>query len=279
MKAHLYRVPYKSRSAHYTLYPLGDIHAGTVFCAEDAIRHQVEVIRRDPHALWVGMGDYCEFITPKDKRWDEAAVAKWVDRGDVAHSQEQWVINLLKPIRHKCIGLLTGNHEQSIRLASNQDVYKHICEALGVERLSYSCMVRVVFSRGGETQGSFAVDCHFEHGSGAAQTPGGVTQRLVRMFNDYIADIYAMGHVHRIKIENYAPLGLTGRGNLAIKAKPKAGAMTGCWFKTYHDNDAQPSYGEMKAYSPNVIGCPNFLIIPDKQHIEVRHGQVYASSV
>lgn len=279
MRTHLVRIPYKSRSSEFVLYPLGDIHAGTVFCAEESIRRQVEIIRRDPKAYWVGMGDYAEFITPKDKRWDGSSIAPWVDRGDVARSQEKWVISLFKPIKNKCIGLLSGNHEESIRISFNQDVYRHICDALEVERLGYSCMVRLIFNRGMETQKGFSVDCHFEHGSGSAQTPGGVTQRLVRMFNDYIADVYAMGHVHRVKVENSSPLAIVGQRSLQIKAKPKAGAMTGCWFRTYEDNDGQPSYGEIKAYSPNVIGCPQFIFTPDKRRVEARYGSVYEHEV
>lgn len=58
------------------LYPLGDIHAGSVQCAEDVIKRQVEVIKQDKTAWWIGMGDYADCILKGDKRWDSYGIAQ-----------------------------------------------------------------------------------------------------------------------------------------------------------------------------------------------------------
>jgi hypothetical protein len=274
MKSAYKKIKSKSKLDEFKLYPIGDIHCGTVFCNEDALKKKIREIKDNPKALWVGMGDYGEFITPNDKRWDCEAIADWVKRSDVADSQEKHIIKLLRPIAPQCIGLLAGNHELDIRLRFNDDVYRHVCEELEVPLLGYSCMYRLVFER---NKSRFKIDCHFEHGSGAAQTDGGVSQRLAKEMNHYIAEIYAMGHLHRIEVKNKSPLGLAD--NMEVKAKHKVGAVTGCWFMTYYDNNGYPSYAEIKAYEPNEIGCPEFVIFPNERHIEARSGRSIYKSI
>jgi hypothetical protein len=264
------RIDYKSRGDVYHLYPISDIHAGTVFCAEDEIRKQVKLIKDDPFALWVGLGDYCEWITPKDKRFDSQAIAGWVKKGDIARSQEQWVIDLLSPIKSKCIGLCTGNHEESIRLQFNTDVHKHLCDALEADNLGYSCFIVLKFKRLHGSVSCFT--CHFEHGSGGAQTEGGLTMRLARSIGAFKGNIYGMGHLHTIKIDSIPLLAVTEE--LKIKSFPRVGAITGCWFRAYYDNNGYPSYAELKGHKPTNIGCPYYDLYPDSKEVEVRGGKI-----
>ena len=58
------RIDYDSRSDVFNVIPIGCIHAGTEFCLEDMIRAKVKEVKSNPFTLWVGMGDYGEFITP-----------------------------------------------------------------------------------------------------------------------------------------------------------------------------------------------------------------------
>ena len=270
MKKETLRIPYRSRKDVFKLYPIGDIHAGTVFCAEDKIRQKVQEIKNEPHALWVGMGDYCEFITPKDKRFDAQVIDEgWVEKDDIANSQAKWMIKLLDPIKDKCIGLLTGNHEISIHQQNNQNVFKQLCDGLKVKALGYSCFYRLNFSRGGAVT---TVTCHFEHGSGGAQTEGGKAMRLYKSMSGFEADIYGVGHLHDVKILPITYIGLTD--HMEIKAKTKVGALTGCWYRTYADGD-NPSYAEQKGYSPTNLGCPVFEITPDKRVISAVHHKIF----
>ena len=110
-------IPYKIANPIRKLYALGDIHCGTIHCVEDKIQAKVAEIDKEKNAYWIGVGDYGEFITPGDKRFDpsQKAIADWVKTDDIAKSQEEWIIKLFDPIRKKCIGLLYGNHEDAIR--------------------------------------------------------------------------------------------------------------------------------------------------------------------
>ena len=241
-----------------------------MFCAEDEIKKQIKKVKEDPFALWIGMGDYCEFITPKDKRFDGKAISEWVNKGDIAQSQEDKIVEWLDPIKKKCIGLLTGNHEESMRLQYNSEVHKHICKRLEVEDLGYSCFYLLKFSRLGNGAVT-TYKCHFEHGSGGAQTEGGLTMRLAKSIGAFSGNIYALGHLHAMKVDSIPLLDINE--HLEVKSSPRVGAITGCWFRAYFDNEGFPSYAELKGLKPTNIGCPYFDLYPDDREVEVRSGR------
>ena len=130
-------IPYKISSPKFKLYAISDIHAGTIHCVEDKIQDKVAQIAKEKDAYWIGVGDYGEFITPHDKRFDpsQKSIADWIKTDDIAHCQEEWITKLFDPIRKKCIGLLYGNHEDNIRKYNNTNVQEHICDNLGVDNL------------------------------------------------------------------------------------------------------------------------------------------------
>jgi len=263
MEIHQVRIKYTSKKDVFKLYPLGDVHCGAVQCAEDAIKAKVKQIQEDPFALWVGMGDQADLIVPHDPRWDVMQIAPWVEQTNIAESQRKWVVKLYEPIKDKCIGMCSGNHEDSIRIYNTQDIHLDICRDLGVKNLGYSAFVRLFFARGKEV---YAIDCHFEHGAGGAQTDGGKIMRLNIGMNAFDADIYAMGHLHDKKVNSITRLHLTE--NFQIKQKTRVGAITGSWYKAYIESP-YPSYAEKKGYRPTELGCPVFYIYPNKRRVSV----------
>jgi len=259
------RITYKSRSTEFHIYPLGDEHLGTKHCAERKLTAKHKEIHDDPFALWLGMGDKCEFIVPKDKRFDGGAIADWVAMDNIGVSQSKRYCELVNSNKDKCLGLLEGNHEDYIKFQSNLDVQSNICDELGVESLSNSAFVKLIFKRA--QGGSFAVTIFATHGAGCAITKGAKLNRLQRNMDNFEADIHFHGHVHDI-ITDTKPYLTVNKMN-ELEDRIKVGAMTGCWFRTY-SQDISPSYGEKKNYPPTMIGCPMVTIRPDKREIKVQ---------
>ena len=248
-----------NRTDQYNLYPLGDIHLGSSHCSESAIERKVAAIKSERNALWIGMGDYMECILPSDKRFDIGGLAKWVVKDNITESQRERTVKLLKPIANKCIGLLTGNHEETLHMRGEGDVTRNLCKDLNVDYLSYAAMVRLIFNRSG-SQHSFLV--HAWHGAGAAQSEGGRLMRLMRLVNEVQADIYLMGHLHAIT--THTPERLTfGR---RVEHKRLVAATTGSWMTTYTQPKSgehmNSGYGERAGYKPSSIGCPVVHIWP-----------------
>jgi hypothetical protein len=249
------------------VHPLGDIHFGTAHCAEDKIKARVQQIKDDTFALWIGMGDYGEFISTKDPRWDGKVIADWVDPNEIAESEIEKIVSLFKPIRSKCIGLLEGNHEDAFRKHQDGDPQKQICKRLDVPSIGYSAFVRLVFRRvcstGGAGREFLGV---VTHGNGGAITRGAKMTRLERFMDNFNARWYAHGHVHDIITSNKHYMELSGANK--IVSLEKVGAMTGCWFRGYTQGIA-PSYGEIKNYPPTGLGAPIFHFDPDGNQVSV----------
>ena len=262
-------IDYKVSDREFRLYPIGDIHAGTKHCVESDLRKTIVEIQNNSHALWIGMGDYGEFISPNDPRWDSLSIADWLkdNQDNIAEEQTKWLVNILAPIRGKCLGLLEGNHEDSHRRFSKVYVQKNICDRLELQNLGYSCWVRLRFARKNSNE-HHVYKCVFSHGSGWAITPGAKMARLQRFMNAFDARIYGHGHMHDI-ITHTVPYLELSDSNI-IRQKERVGAVTGCWFRTYTQGVAS-SYGEKKNYPPTSLGCPVFTINPSTDEVKV-HG-------
>ena len=116
----------ESESDVFTLFPIGDVHIGAKNCAESHLRRYIEHIKNTPLSAWVGGGDYCDCITPQDvKRFDFRALPDWLFKGqatniqdmlsDIALQQRQRFVEMVDPIKDKCLGLVEGNHEDGAR--------------------------------------------------------------------------------------------------------------------------------------------------------------------
>jgi hypothetical protein len=253
-------IHYKQKDPEFKIYCLGDLHTGTIHCCEDDLKRKIQEIKNTKNSLWIGMGDYAEFITPKDKRFDSdsRSICDWVEPDNLGTSQVKHLVNLLNPIKNKCIGLIYGNHENTIRINNHENVQKNLCEALEVDNLGFSCFVKFHFKRENSTE-SHLVTGAFTHGSSGAITEGAKLMALMRWMNSMNADIYAYAHIHDYLEKSKSRMAVDDNGK--IKAKTSQGVVTGCWFRTYTQG-ITASYGEAKTYPPGEICCAVFTINP-----------------
>lgn len=264
-------INYKNSDSIFKVYALGDIHAGTIHCVEGDIKRKVGEIAKARNTYWIGMGDYAEFITPRDKRFDpnQRAIADWCQPDNVAYTQTKWIKDLFNPIRKKCIGLIYGNHEESMRVFNHDNVHQNICDELEVDNLGFSCFVRFFFRRENSSE-SHLVKGAFTHGRSFAITEGAKMTALIRWMKAMEADMYGYGHVHDYMPKSLSQMSITdsSRGTPKIKSKVSIGATTGSWFRTYTQGIIA-SYGEQKCYPPTEICCAVFTINPATGLVDV----------
>lgn len=257
-----------NKTEDISIHPLGDLHCGTIHFAEKEFKKKVKEIYDDPLAYWIGTGDMCEYITPSDYRWDEGCVSDWVEHDNIAFSEIDYITELLKSIKDKCIGLIEGNHEDTIHKHTHVNVCKILSGKLGVPNLSCSHFVHFIFKR--TVSDSRLIKGFFVHGSSNAITKGAKLNILNNLMNNFDADFYSYSHMHDI-IQTSKPV-LGTNNALDIIDKKKVGAVTGCWFRTY-TKGKYASYGEKKLYPPTNIGSPIFKINPFKNSLWVQTNQ------
>jgi predicted phosphodiesterase len=282
-----------SRSDVFKIVYFSDIHWLARACAEKEVLKTRDEILADPFTFWIGGGDYGEFIGFGDaKRFDPDAVAESVTVKDLAslgkRTYERIYQDIFKPIKHKCLGLIIGNHEkQYMRRLQQEDLHGWLCTEMGVANLGYSCFMDVVFQQvrgwdlekddaralpqlmqhsiskknhaGSET---FRIWCH--HGAGAAQTKGGKINRLTSFMRSFEADIFFMGHVHDQMGARLTPL-VADSDCLKIRHRTKLGVISGSYLKTYAQGVT--SYGEQKGYEPTTLGAAFVQVRPDTREM------------
>jgi len=253
-------IKYKQSEPETKLYLFGDLHMGTIHCVEHKIRSKVNEIKKNKNAYWIGMGDYAEFITPYDKRFDPSlkSICDWVEPDNLGHSQTKKLTEVLSPIKEKCIGLLYGNHENAIRIFNHENVQQNLCDNLGVDNLGYSCFVKFHFQRENSTERHLITGA-FTHGASGAITEGAKLMALMRWMKSMEADIYGYAHLHDYLEKSLSRMVVNQGGE--IKSKVSVGVTTGAWFRTYTQG-VIASYGESRCYPPTEICCALITINP-----------------
>lgn len=277
-----------SRTDEIKIVFFSDIHWMAKACAEKEVLKQRDAILNDPNTFWIGGGDYGEFIGFGDhKRFDPDAVAEHVKVSDLARlgrKTYEAIRDLFKPIQHKCLGLIVGNHEkQYMRRQQQEDLHGWLCTELDVPDLGYSCFLDLVCCRVSSTFGppqlaakkpprrgknrhnsteTFRIFCH--HGAGAAQTKGGKINRLVAFMRSFEADIFFMGHVHDQMGARVSTLS-ANKDCTKITDITKLGVISGSYLKTYCQGVT--TYGEQKGYSPVTLGAAWVKIKPSTREL------------
>ena len=262
-------IQHPTRSDSIRLWHLSDLHYLSKGCAVGEIRKDIRTIADDPFSFWLGGGDYVDFIGYRDKRFDPDCVAEWVPvkaLADLGRYGVEKLLELLDPIKHKCLGLLLGNHELKYELQTEQ-----------VANLGYCALMDVVFRRrsrlkpsivqkwdsiSGNSQ-SFRLFCH--HGAGYAQTPGGKLNRLVQFMQSFDADIYFVGHVHD-KTARKEPAISANEECTKITQRERLGVIAGSYLRTY--TQGHIGYGEQKGYRPTALGAAVVRIHPMTRQME-----------
>lgn len=256
-----------TRPDKFKIYPLGDIHLGVIHCDEDLLSEKVAEIKSQRNALWIGMGDYADLITPSDfKRWDGKILAPWMkgNEDNVGATQVEKVDEMLSPIWDKCIGLIEGGHDDAIRRYCHYDFMKELLKRANkkhkVPYAGVQCLIRLNFKRknSGETHDYII---HARHGEGSARTSGARALAVLRLTQVFInANITFMGHLHGQESPDI-PERLVLKGG-KIKSFETIATMTGAWLKAYMQG-VPPCYLERWGCPPSTLGCPSIIVKPD----------------
>ncbi len=266
------------KSTKFTLYPLGDMHLGAVHCDEELLADQVWEIKRDKNALWIGMGDYADCITPSDfKRWDGKILSTWMkgNEDNIGPTQLERVSDLLSPIWDKCLGLIEGNHEALIRKYNHYDFMKELLKKANkkteppwdkVPYAGVSCLVRLNF-KCNDTE-AHDIIIHARHGEGSARTSGARALAVLRLSQVFInANITLSAHLHGQEAPDIPERLILRKGK--IKSFETIATMTGAWIRAYMQG-VPPSYLERWGSPPSTMGCPRIIMIPDKSIITLQ---------
>ena len=256
----------------FTLYPLGDIHLGSANCDKDALTRTIIEIRENPQARWLGIGDYVEWITPKDRRWHAGGIdhdiVNLANLDRIGDRYVEAIADLLRSIMPQCWGMGIGNHERHFEREHHTSLVQRIlqaCDAPGELYTGWAAITRVRFEdRNGHRS---ALRIFHSHGWQAGRLSGAKVNQLDHLMG-WIdgCRIYLQGHSHDRLIKTKVKL-KPNREFTRLDAYETYGAHTGSFLKTYQQDAS--GYGEEAGYPPTAIGPLRFVLTPTMTGVEV----------
>lgn len=270
---HIHKTFYSvSRTDDFIIIPLFDIHIGHRDCNEKALQRVIDFIAETPNAYWIGGGDYCDFVRVNDPRFQPEAYADWIQvkhLGDVARAQRDRFLDLIEPIAGKCLGLLCGNHEETIHRYSERRIYDEI--VMGVKEraglppehqlaLGYSGFLWLDFALNAEGEKRQAVhsvvfDLHHGHVGGRLKGAKGLNLQREMWYSR--ADIMLRGHSHNTDVQSEAVI-IPKRNGPQLKMV--WGGYAGCFLDSLSKNGV--NYAERAKYPPVPLAGLEVHLVP-----------------
>jgi len=279
------RFAYESRSQCYKFVFLGDVHAGSADTDEGLVR---EVARRleEPDTYWFDLGDRCEFINMRDRRFEVGGLADWITVGDMADlpaAQMEKYASWFGGVADKCIVGLCRNHEGTIRKWYERDVYRELNRKLGLydeprgfevngtRTPGFGGFVRMKFTRtfdNGKRGTTWTLTVFVHHGAGGGQLAGAKALRLERLPMAFDADVFAVGHTHTKLAVIKRRVGMSGHKRLKLMDRPVVLINVGAFMRSYVQNGAD-GYVVQRMFYPQGLGPVELWVWPDKREVRV----------
>lgn len=173
-----------------TIIPISDVHIGDKKADLKAFKETIERIKKEPNTYTILNGDLCN-VALKNSKSDVY--------NDEMTPMEQVlkIIEFLEPIKDKILVMSNGNHEERITKETSIDVLYLVAKQLKLEQV-YSPSWWYLYLSFGESNKHKPVlyTATGYHGSGSGSTTGAKANRVKKMSQVVLADIYLMSHVH-----------------------------------------------------------------------------------
>lgn len=214
----------KTEQVENTIYCLGDIHEGAANMNENALRKAIRLISASG-AMWLGMGDYLDAINHRDPRFNPHEISDKYgirDLDDLPNKQAERLLSLLSPIADRCIGLLSGNHEDAYKRHNGFDVMSILSKGLNVRNLRQKAFISLQY----KDRNTFTI-CAAHGCGGGGMREGYPINKVYDTFRWDMADFHVQGHIHKLMSDRAVFTKLT---HGIIQKMPSFFGVTGCFL-------------------------------------------------
>jgi len=228
------------------LWFLGDMHLGHKNFDLKKFKEYLDWAQTRDDLFIIGMGDYLESAIPTalpQAMWDQLSTPE---------EQKKILIELLRPLKEKIIGLLTGNHELRIWIRTNIDPTKLLCKELGCRYLGHGGYLILKINDQEYRLALF-------HGYGTTQKKGYHLKKVIETVGMDDADIVCIGHSHQLYHEVWARWRIQ---NGRVIKHYIHGIRTGGFLR-------YPDYAKRLLYAPPIIGSPLVVLYTKQKRISV----------
>ena len=215
--------------------PLGDIQHPTDL---ERLRRVIDdALEKD--CYFFGMGDYIDFASPSNRqRLKTAGLYETAEEviDAAATSLERELLEVLAPTKGRWLGMLEGHHYFQHLDGTTTDT--RLAKAMGCRFLGTSTMMALTFRSTTRNVLSLVIWAH--HGHGSSVSAGGALGKLQRQIVPFFdADVYLMGHYHRLEAATLPRISLYthGRGGRPkMRNRDVKVIVTGSYLEGWKEN-------------------------------------------
>jgi hypothetical protein len=245
-------------SEPFTIVPIGDvqlmaasIHSGKSVNVSGFKKHLRYIEDTYPNPLYLGMGDYIDFMSPsnrdsvkKSKIYDQSR--EYIDQAALELSVQ--FLDLVEHTRGRWLGILTGHHFHEFAHGTTTDQY--IAGELDAPYLGRVAHLSIRFrNSNGKTDGRLNIWAH--HGEGARKYPAGkIVDNIAPHWPE--VDLFFMGHMHESDSARIARFTVDNAGD--IVQRNSLAVVTGAWLEPV--TAGVGSYIENQMLRPRATGAP-----------------------
>lgn len=171
------------------IIPLSDVHIGEKGFNEKLLDDIIKRVKETNNLYVMLLGDLINNGTKTSKSDVYHEVM-------TPHEQVNYIVDKLKPIKNKILGMVSGNHEDRTARDSGVDLSNVIADFLDLPYDSASVTYQVRHGKFGSGKNNYVI--YTTHGFGGGATKGAKSNKLLKLSELCIADLYVMGHIHDI---------------------------------------------------------------------------------
>lgn len=257
------RADYPETWPYANIYTLADLHIGDPHSLHAEVMRRIRQAEEDPRGLVILNGDLMNTATRN-------GVSDVYGEMMAPMQQIECLVELLRPLADKIIGVTAGNHEQRVYRDDGIDTMRLVCRELGIED-RYAPEGVVIFLRFGTRNGHgrhknknprqlFTI--YATHGAGGGRKEGAKAIRLADLASICECDIYLHAHTHLPMVMKQS-FYRTSAANCSIEEVPKLFVNSGAALD-------YGGYGQAKGFKPASHETPVI-------HLEASHKRMSAT--
>lgn len=268
MKVYTKTVTYENAGDRIKLIAFGDVHVGAANCDMDGFQQMLKQHGRKKDTYLIDMGDACDMIIQSDsKRFRLSTIHRdFIQRAveskegesdfeiieDIVDEEIKWYVKTVQKYcdTERFLGIVSGNHHETIHKRHGSNPTKRIAEALGCENLGYCFFFRLLFKKEGSAHKELIIYGHHGWGGGSRTEGYNVTKYCKDARRVGNANIFLYGHTHDLWVKPLA--GIKPVRN-KVKDVPVYVFQTGTFLKTY-SKGVTPSYAEQGGMPARALG-------------------------
>lgn len=244
-----------------TVMPVADLQMGAEGCDTETFKRTIDYGMKHS-AYFVGLGDMVDVASPSNRailRGNKLYDSVLDAMEDAANSAITKVVHMLKDTKGRWLGMLEGDHYYQFDDGKTTDVI--LAQEMGCPFLGSCAFVRLKFPRPISTS-TATCTLWLHHGSGGGIKASAPLNKLENLVAAFDADIYLMGHQHKISAAPIHQVYMTpNSGRLAFRSKVIAS--TGGFLRGYNSGrNMRGGYIEKKMLKPVSLGSPLIKIRP-----------------